>query len=512
MTQYNCIDSSIHRLCGYANALIFKKVNDDDIDKVQAFIRDEVMTFIQKSTADAMNESDKSCFVQDDDVLFYDDQLIDYFGKLYAPQPAHFRFQPGDRMLIKELVSHVAGKVDSKGTNSGLRQFKTNKPKPITQKNIKRKKTTGVHSLDNVNLENIKSDLIQRVIKCMQLHRANVMFDLDLENEIHENIVNVTIENGFVHGTVQCIICNKEKKSKNKPKKIHYSSGSEWPCWVLSNFGNHLKTVHHLTIIELETKLNEIEVEDENKNDHSQPGLDDSVMCLGENIQIADNSTQNTELNTNIYTQLSNQITLMMSTVLKNSELQEEMHFKLNDDVQQSLSVAIVAGDGNCLYSALTHQLENKRINSKGHQSATTKLRDDVVKYILDNYSKFSHQLRDRVYDLKESENIDNIDTECKLFVRLVLSRNGTWGGAETIHAVSELKQVNIVLFNEDGPCYMLTNMNANYDRTICIAYRQARNECGEVIKSLRNHYDSVCDVSSTVLFDAAQIIAKNQK
>lgn len=481
---------------------------------VEAFIRDDVMTFLLKSTAEKMNESDKSGFVEPDDILVDDQQLFDHFGKLYAQQPANFRFLPGDRMLIKELVSHVAGIVDANGINSGLSKFRTKKTmKTNHTAKHSAQNTTRNSSLNNIDPEKLKSELIQRITSCMYSHGANHEFDIDLENEIHEDVVNVHIMKGFVRGTVRCIICDKENRSKNKPKRVHYSSGSNWPCWVLSNFAKHLKTAHHLKFHEIETKLDE-------KNGVPRSGIDESVVVLDgsiQNIQNAGNSTQNPELITTLYTQLSNQITLMMSVVLKNSESQQNMFFKLVNDVLPanagpSLTVAIIAGNGNCLYSALAHQLENKRINSKGHQRTSDKLREDVVEYILENYSKFSHQLRDRVYDLKKTEQIDNIDTECKLFVRLVLSKDGTWGGAETIHAVSELKQVNIVLFNENGPCYMLSNINMKYSRTICIAYRQAHNAKGELIKDVRNHYDSVCDVSSTILYDAVQIITNNQK
>lgn len=403
---------------------------------VETFIRDDMMTFLLKSTADAMNESDKSGFVEEGDVLLDDAKLIDYFGKLYAPQPKNFRFQSGDRMLIKELVSHVAGVVNAKGNNSGLSKFKTKK---------KNKNITRHTPLVDVNSKELESDLKKRVIRCMYAHQANYVFDIDLENNIREDIVNVHIKNGIVRGTIHCIICDKENK-------VHYSSGSNWPCWVMSNFTKHLQKVHHLKIQEVDKNLAE-DVNDEHKSpeqkspehkspehkspDHKSPEQkpDDSVVCLNTSVPIVRKASEK-DIN-NIYTQLSNQITLMMSVVLKNSESQEKMYFKLNDDVTHPLTVALIAGDGNCLYGALTHQLENKRLKGKSHQSATSKLRNDVVKYILDNYSKFSKPLRDRVYEFKKAKDVESIDTECKLFVKYFLSKNGTWGGAETIHAVS---------------------------------------------------------------------------
>lgn len=97
------------------------------------------------------------------------------------------------------------------------------------------------------------------------------------------------------------------------------------------------------------------------------------------------------------------------------------------------------------------------------------------------------------------------MNAECKIFVRLYLSKDGKWGGAETIQAVSELEAVNVVIFYEMGPCY--ASLNASYNRTACIAYRLANQADGP--NGTRNHYDSVCDMDSTALYKAAQAIEK---
>lgn len=520
---------------------------------VEKFIKDDLMTFVLNSTAQRLNESDMSGFVEADDVLMDDEQLIEYFGKLYAKQPENFRFQPGDKMLIRELVGHVSSVVDANGINSGLANFK-NKRQTKTKKNQKAKRPTKQstktteRSLNKIDTKSLKSDLIRRVVSCLYSHQANHLLDLDIDLE-RDIIVNVYIKNGIISGSVRCIICDSEKQAKNEPKLVHYSTGSNWPCWVLSNFANHLKKTHNLNYYQLEKKLTELPDKNENStdcktnelidsfnvsilskksleclNDSGENEQEESVVCLNDSVKITRKSSQHMEIVNSMYTQLSDQIRAMISAVLKNAESHEEMIFRLDDDAPKQLVVAKIPGDGNCLFSALTHQLENKRINGKNHQAATSKLRADVVKYILDNYSKFSHHLRNRVYELKErkgtlknkakikTEDTENIDMECKLFVKLALSKTSTWGGAESIHAVSEMKQVNIVLFNENGPCYTLTNINANYERSICIAYRQAWNEDGEVNNTVRNHYDSVCDMDSNVLYDAAQMIISKQK
>lgn len=123
-----------------------------------------------------------------------------------------------------------------------------------------------------------------------------------------------------------------------------------------------------------------------------------------------------------------------------------------------------------------------------------------MVNYILDpiNFPKFAHELKDRIYDIEKKDEIENMETECKLWVKFCLSKDKVWGGVESIYAVAELEKVNIVIFTEHGEPHMLRNMY-RYDRTICIAYRFPRNGYGDIIPG-------VCDVNSSTLYDVAQI------
>lgn len=204
-----------------------------------------------------------------------------------------------------------------------------------------------------------------------------------------------------------------------------------------------------------------------------------------------------TSSNIPMYTQLTDQINVMVPAVLQNSDKCVNMNFIINKSVK-CLKVAEISKDGNYLFSALAHQLHGLQILSKLHQSKTRRLRKRVVDFILNPsiFPKFLHDLKDRVYQIKTKDDIDNIETECKSWIKYSLSKTGKWGGTETIYAVAELEQVNIIIFNEEGDFYTLRN-NERYNRTICIAYRLQRNEYGEVISNaLRNHYDSVCNLT----------------
>lgn len=141
------------------------------------------------------------------------------------------------------------------------------------------------------------------------------------------------------------------------------------------------------------------------------------------------------------------------------------------------------------------------------HQSNTQtkhkKLRSIVVEHILkpENFSLYENMLHDRVNT--KSQSAAALTAECKLFVRHGLSRQGKWGGLESIKAVSNEYQVNVVIVKESGACNMITGSN-KYNRTIVIAYRLGTNTDGDTVYC---HYDSVSDMKSDDIFAAADFI-----
>lgn len=89
-------------MCGFANALAFKSINDADIDFVENRIR---------------NTHVENCHGIE--------YLTNIFGKMFASNPSQFQFLRGERKHIKELVKHVKNVVDKDGINSGIHRFKT---------------------------------------------------------------------------------------------------------------------------------------------------------------------------------------------------------------------------------------------------------------------------------------------------------------------------------------------------------------------------------------------------
>lgn len=67
-----------------------------------------------------------------------------------------------------------------------------------------------------------------------------------------------------------------------------------------------------------------------------------------------------------------------------------------------------------------------------------------------------------------------------------LLSKSTTWGGTESLKAISELEKINIIIFSEDDKPYFPFEFKDDYTRTVAIASRL--NET----KTKRDHYDSI--------------------
>lgn len=230
------------------------------------------------------------------------------------------------------------------------------------------------------------------------------------------------------------------------------------------------------------------------KTEQSPNEMDDSVKFLG----IVANSTlaeTNTDSDSWIYEHMSVQIQQMVAANLVNGESEETMEFQLKDQPPRHISIVATSPDGNCLFSALAHQLWQNPITSQIHIKKTKELRAIVVEHILNPL----------YYHLYEKIIIDRLNkktavrtSECKMFIRHGLAR-GKWGGLETLKAVSNEFHVNIVIIKEFGLCNMVTGSHT-YKNTLVIAYRMNQ-------ASVYDHYDSVSDMDSEDIFSAAEFI-----
>lgn len=452
-----------NRLCGFANPLSFKAITEIQIDDVEKFIREDMFDYLKRKTAEEINQFDQSTLTNDEDVLISQEQLVQHFGEIYASAPEKFRFLSGDRLTIQQMVNHVKNLTEQKG----IKLFKTNhksKPKHFPSKSFDQSACNTFDAL--------KRSLFEEITRCMKSYGADNLFDVNLDCDIHEDTVDVhNIEGVGIVGAARCVICDLENK-KNKPRRIFYDQNRKYPRWVMSNYVKHLKT-HNLKnqAAGIEPKLKSL-TDDTEMIDKPKHNSIETVELLGDETyeEVVEDVQTESESNTDcaeiltdhsepaevindIHEQLSQQIMLMMPTIVPKSNLRSmKMKFIL-DDIQYSIAVIKTQSDGNCLFSSLMHQLSPEEIGSESHKNSVQNLRRRVVQHILnpDNFPRYIHQIKDHVYDLKTKAEISDMDYECRSFVQSILSQDGTWGttDSKTIQAFSEIQEVNVIIFNE---------------------------------------------------------------
>lgn len=502
-------------MAGYGHPMSFKAITDEHIVKIEQFIREKSLQILHKNLSESINkENNEEC-----EVLLDDEEMRDYFGDLYAQNPTEFQFEAGDVLLIKELVDHVKTISDHNGKNTGLGHFGKQNKKIRATKNgqhgktalslLKNKKRKDAAHFDENQL---KIELQQKAMTCFNLYAGGTDFGFV---RLEQVVVELKMEKEKIYGEIFCLFCGSQNKKNKKFKRVCFNSSKGAGCWILSNLTNHFEVVHHLKA-QVNTKPVESKVECSMKAENSINDVDviDCTEQIVENVDENGNESviilgefpkRNTKCDDpeQLYTQLSTQITKVTAAILQNGDEVEEITFTLNKSPKK-LSVAVIPGDGSCMFGALAHQLFMNKITDQKHAEAKKKLRADVIEHILVNFSLFEHHLKDRVYEIKKRNEITDMSMECKLFVRHVLSNAKTWGGVETLFAVSNLYSTNIVVFNEEGICTKYKKADANYNRTIAVAHRIGLNK-----DKIRNHYDSVFEANAADLLSVAQYIAK---
>jgi hypothetical protein len=125
--------------------------------------------------------------------------------------------------------------------------------------------------------------------------------------------------------------------------------------------------------------------------------------------------------------------------------------------------VVQMPGDGDCLFSALLHQLRGVQLEAPDHEQQVLELRREVVAYIrqqlqLDDLHRFDEWTlsiqnsidQDMGHNLPAVLDGEYHDLDQRQEQFLTQLEDGrAWGGAETLRAVAEMQGVNIVLHYE---------------------------------------------------------------
>lgn len=259
---------------------------------------------------------------------------------------------------------------------------------------------------------------------------------------------------------------------------------------------------------------------------HCEDDEDDDDDIIDKSVEIIEcfieapksSNLSHDELESLIYRQISAQVMQMRDTSLKNIEHERNMNFVVENKIY-TLKAAEIDGDNSCLFRTVDHQLNKTKLNTRTQNLATTRFRNGVVDHIKKHRTSFEVELKGTVYDRYERKGIkcEDIKKACDDFIGGDLSKNDSWGGAESLKAISRMHLVNILVIKKNI-CYFFNDFNERLEKTIILAYcsfgdrkSTERNESKGTLDGHthdQNHYNSVVHIEPNDIFDLSKYLA----
>lgn len=554
--QSNLFFFHLCSLCGFGNAITFQHVDSEAIKYTEEFIKNDLKSILDNWKAE--NEQTVNC--------------KDFYGSSNSNQ-AEFKFLMGEMILIGELNTHVKNIIKKHSLN--YFSLKT--------KDGKRRKCgfDGTNYIENVgrfftnndttpakvrkDAGELRDDLYNKLRDF--LNRKGVNGEKLQQLDINRLSIS-THSNNSISGEIYCILCG-ENSAKLFSINSKHSESDNQIYWIFSNYNKHLKSAHQISVEEkqkiLKSKPEPKQVSRKIKKDvrNSQSSSEHCYIRSNTNF-IENDDIDGDQKNTNataveveiieetyfescdtpkdqtcisleiepiekeemsfdilenlIYEKISRQTLKMTEIFMINDEKCEVMKSNNINEIDD-IDVALIPGDGDCLFSALAHQLFGNKIDTVEHKNAVTKLRKDVVEYIGKYLSDFKQALRGRILSIKEEKcgkqtkiEVGNFEKEAKAFLENDLSKNGFWAGAESVKAVSLIHECNILMIRERETVRFTNGFNTNLGKTAIIAFRY-NNAFGKVANSGEtwNHYDSVVNINTDSILKISKAMAARE-
>lgn len=500
-------------LCSFRDALTIKNIDDALINNLEKYINDEVLEKIIKFEK-------KTKLILDRKMFFGD----------HADEPNSFKITAGEREQLKEVALFAKEKFEKRGSSYFSKKKNHNLFNTIDCGNL------GRLFVDEINYG---SRMDKKSKTVLHASAVDILKSGKVESTIlaqfTEEMVDITSTNNILRGTVECVLCPTAKNGKKEKKKfIINSKHDENHSWIFSNFIKHLRNNHKLDIpkkigksstdksIEKTSHVFDKEAVADNCSIVFNDGMcDDAQNELQENepkvvisdqlLIDCDNRFKNTQ--SKIYDLISTQAMEM----LENSEAMDELSQLLEFECcakRCSSKIVEVAKDGNCIFSAMVHQLFKPKIDSENHKDLTKQIRVDIISYIRKNPTLFKSELESRIFAKKKPQMIQSMDTEMEMILG-DLSRDGIWGGDESLKAVKYLYKRNILVITELGDFYFACPFEETFEAMLILAFRVKgnidRNE-KKIPNIDRDHYDSVIHIEPSDIFSISEELSKRLK
>lgn len=477
-----------HRsLHGYSNILTFQNITCDIIDGIQSFMQKSLRNILEKK------------YERNNTELSIDD-LVHFFG-VFDEDPASFIFFGGEKESIVQAADYLKEQL-KKNSNycRDIPQLRFSNKDTITLPfglifGVEHQSTITKHHKQ----VDLKEDLYRLLVKLYDGIGKNAT------HPISEKLITKIVNNGKqFRGEVLCIYC---ENVKTISVDTFSPKASQTLYWTLANLKAHINKNHDInTKKQRDKKTNSPQKVSATPNGKKQieeiiciADGDDSVICLDTSVEPITKQQQE-DFEKQIYNQLSEQSNRISKPTLLNSEKTENIAFMAGAS-QQFIQIAKIKGDGSCMFGAISHQIHGTKIDSLDHIEQTKSLREETVMHIRQNMERFEFVIRQRILDELPTNSDKKVRVSLANCQRLVddhLTRSTFWGGTESLMAISEMKQLNIFIINENDNFQFVNGFNPNFQHTVCIAYR-----------SHRKHYDSITEINTNNLFGCAEHLVK---
>lgn len=550
-------DFSCFSLSGYGIAASFSKLNRTLIAEIYPFVQTKLVNRLK-----AIDGGDNDTMTVDFFGAFYASTPNEF-----EFQPGDLCLIETLVAHVNQKVANFGYKYFKRRLNPSYKLLETTAIGRFFSSNLKHVENAEINSQTN----NESQNNIQLLEKLRMKMSKDLKKLGCTENHMHKFNDNATVfideSSGAVKASIVCAFCAEEDNPKTTVIKVYFDR----TYWVLSNLNKHLNRFHMQSTSQTSQaeKTNESTASKEQKviepptttetnvlnPSHTLPNAGTSTSTVIENILVVhagediDKVIENsiieedaahemnsedenmTDINEDqiilnrklqaLYSMITEQAARMSELALQHNSTTETI--ALNDKEGNSIGhidVCDVTPDGNCLFSSIAHQIFQHKIGSKQHESSTKRLRADVVKYIKQHLNDFVDILHDRVLDIrfirennttKTAKSTDSKKIDVKKLVKVFLKQlasNGTWGGSESILAISKIFETNIIIFNENGSvsANVLNSLNFDFKKAVLIAYTHFGNS------DQRNHYQSVCALNRDAILSSTQVLMEKTR
>lgn len=487
-------------MSGFRDAVTIKNIDDELIDKLETYIKDDIAAVLAKHENAANNG------LTLDRTMFYG---------IYADDPSKFTISLGEKVQLKEVAKFAGKKFDNAGPSYFADKRKS--------KFVKVFRTVDCGNLGKMfiscddhndsrdhgsrdSIEKMKTSLYTDVVKMLKSKGIN---EIKL-NQLSENMVSVAYSKGVLSGTVVCILCS---TTEEKNFCVNVKVVEERIHWIYSNYLRHLREYHNSEISEQNDKKRK-KAKPNNQNLKKSILENDGAI---ENIIIEEIDYKNLDINyiqKQIYDKISEQTLAIRTNCEVNNEKQFNMLFDCCGEYR-TLKITRIQKNGNCLFGAIAHQLYKNKLGSSNHSKLTAELRSEAVSYISNNIPEFKVAIENQVHELFKGKKVPSMANEIQKFID-DLKIDGYWGGTECLHAVELLYKCSILIINEFGDFYFVGVPHDLENSLILVLAFRTKKGVDRTSKNIpnedRNHYDSVTDIEQDDIYYISQVLSERIK